>query len=73
MGSTLLHQHLTLFWHDLPRWSSINHAQLARQRFGSRESDDSQSVPRTVTIDRLEHVRWQPKSRVPGGSVKEPV
>ena len=48
-------------WHDLPRWSSINHAQLVRQRFGSRESDDSQSVPRTVTIDRLEHVRWQPK------------
>ena len=48
-------------WHDLPRWSSINQAQLVRQRFGSRESDDSQSVPRTVTIDRLEHVRWQPK------------
>ena len=60
-------------WHDLPRWSSINQAQLVRQRFGSRESDDSQSVTRTVTIDRLEHVRWQPKSRVPGGGVKEPV
>ena len=48
-------------WDDLPRWPSIDHAALARQRFTSVEDGHPPAPVRVATVDRLEHVRWRPK------------
>ena len=49
-------------WHELPAWPSIDQAQLARQRFGSREKSGPGQSGKAMAIDRLEHLRWQPKA-----------
>ena len=48
-------------WDDLPRWPSIDHGALARQRFTSVEGGHPPPPARVATVDRLEHVRWRPK------------
>ena len=48
-------------WGDLPRWPSIDHAALARQRFTPVEDGHPPSPVRVATVDRLEYVRWRPK------------